>query len=97
MKKGERHAEDPVCSFAEPVLADSIYVRERSYDDGYRHERVRSGITISERGVTFDAVREREHRRCRDNACETRSFTRQTDEGEVTKTVRRCNKRKNVR
>src|SRR4051812_32106146 len=83
------------CSFAAPVLADSVYVRERSYDDGYRddgyrHERVRPGITISERGVTFGAVREREHRRHRDNGCETRSVTRQTDEGEVTKTVRRC-------
>ncbi|MGR9485798.1 hypothetical protein ACU8N7_19235 [Rhizobium leguminosarum] len=80
-----------VCSFAAPVLADSVYVRERSYGDGYRHERVRPGITISERGVTFGAVREREHRRYRDNGCETRSVTRQTDEGEVTKTVRRCN------
>ncbi len=78
------------CSFAAPVLADRVYVREHSYDDGYRHERVRPGITISERGVTFGAVREREHRRYRDNGCETRSVTRQTDEGEVTKTVRRC-------
>ncbi|MBY5801874.1 hypothetical protein [Rhizobium leguminosarum] len=78
------------CSFAAPILADSVYVRERSYDDGYRHERVRPGITISERGVTFGAVRERGHRRYRDNGCETRSVTRQTDEGEVTRTVRRC-------
>ena len=46
------------CSFAAPVLADNVYVRERSYDDGYRHERVRPGITISERGVTFGAVRD---------------------------------------
>ncbi|ARQ60120.1 hypothetical protein EFR00_09160 [Rhizobium sophoriradicis] len=79
------------CSFATPVLADSIYVRERTYDDdGYRQERVRPGITISERGVTF-GVRERERRRYRDNGCETRSVTRQTEDGEVTRTVRRCN------
>ncbi|MBB4195785.1 hypothetical protein GGE45_005863 [Rhizobium aethiopicum] len=77
------------CSFAAPVLADSVYVRERSYDDDYRYERVRPGITISERGVTFGA-REREHRRYRHDGCETRSVTRQTDEGEVTRTVRRC-------
>ena len=79
------------CSFAAPVLADSVYVRERTYDDdGYRPERVRPGVTISERGITFGAVRERDHRRYRDDGCETRSVTRQTDEGEVTKTVRRC-------
>ncbi|ANL42299.1 MULTISPECIES: hypothetical protein [Rhizobium] len=78
------------CSFAAPVLADSVYVRERTYDDdGYRQERVRPGITISERGVTF-GVREREHRGYRNDGCETRSVTRQTEDGEVTRTVRRC-------
>ena len=70
----------------------NVFLRDR-FECQYcgAHERVRPGITISERGVTFGAVREREHRRYRDNGCETRSVTRQTDDGEVTKTVRRCN------
>jgi hypothetical protein len=85
-------------SAAVPALADSVTVtRERSYDGGYdrydRHDRDRGrpGITISDRGVTFGAVRERDRYRDRDrDRCVTRSVTRQTDEGSVTKTVRSC-------
>lgn len=81
-------------SVAAPAMADSVTVtRERSYDgyDRYDRDRVRPGVTISDRGVTFGAVRERDrwHDRDRDR-CVTRSVTRQTDEGTVTKTVRRC-------
>jgi hypothetical protein len=79
------------CSFAAPAFADSVFVtRERPYDD-YHREQARPGITISERGVTFGAVRDRDHRRYRDDGCDTRSVPRQTDDGEVTKTIRRCN------
>ncbi|MGR9170581.1 hypothetical protein [Rhizobium sp. KDH_Rht_773_N] len=82
-------------SAAVPAMADSVTVtRERSYDgyDRYDHDRVRPGITISDRGVTFGAVRERDRWHDRDRErCVTRSVTRQTDEGAVTKTVRRCN------
>jgi hypothetical protein len=87
-------------STAAPVMADSVTVtRERAYD-GYDHydrydrdrERARPGVTISDRGITFGAVRERDRYRDRDrDRCVTRSVTRQTDEGAVTKTVRRCN------
>ena len=81
-------------SAAAPAMADGVTVmRERSYDgyDRYDNDRVRPGITISDRGVTFGAVRERDrwHDRDRDR-CVTRSVTRQTDDGTVTKTVRRC-------
>lgn len=81
-------------SVAAPAMADSVTVtRERSYDgyDRYDRDRVRPGVTISDRGFTFGAVRERDrwHDRDRDR-CVTRSVTRQTDEGTVTKTVRRC-------
>ncbi len=85
-------------STAAPVMADSVTVtRERAYD-GYDHydrydrdrDRARPGVTISDRGITFGAVRERDRYRDRDR-CVTRSVTRQTDEGAVTKTVRRCN------
>lgn len=81
-------------SVAAPAMAESVTVtRERSYDgyDRYDRDRVRPGVTISDRGVTFGAVRERDrwHDRDRDR-CVTRSVTRQTDEGTVTKTVRRC-------
>lgn len=75
-------------SAAAPVMADSVTVtRERAYDDydRYDRDRVRPGVTISDRGITFGAVRERDRDRCY-----TRSVTRQTDEGTVTKTVRRC-------
>jgi hypothetical protein len=78
-------------SAAAPAMADSVTVtRERAYDgydryDRYDHDRVRPGVTISDRGITFGAVRERDRDRC-----VTRSVTRQTDEGTVTKTVRRC-------
>ena len=73
-------------SAAAPAMADSVIVtRERAYD-GYDHyDRGRPGVTISDRGITFGAVRERDRDRC-----VTRSVTRQTDEGAVTKTVRRC-------
>jgi len=79
-------------SAAAPAMADSVTVtRERSYDgyDRYDRDRVRPGVTISDRGITFGAVRERDRWRDRDR-CVTRSVTRQTDEGTVTKTVRRC-------
>ncbi|EJJ25412.1 hypothetical protein [Rhizobium sp. CF142] len=75
-------------SAAAPAMADSVTVtRERAYDgyDRYDRDRVRPGVTISDRGIAFGAVRERDRDRC-----VTRSVTRQTDEGTVTKTVRRC-------
>ena len=81
-------------SAAAPAMADSVTVtRERAYGgyDRYDHDRVRPGVTISDRGITFGAVRERDRWRDRDrDRCVTRSVTRQTDEGTVTKTVRRC-------
>ena len=77
-----------VCSFAAPVFADSVMVtRERSYD---HHDRVRPGVTISDRGVTFGAVRDRDRYRHRDNGCVTKSVTRHTENGSVTKTMKRC-------
>lgn len=79
-------------SAAVPAMADSVTVtREGAYDGYHRYDRdrVRPGVTISDRGVTFGAVRERDRDRDRDR-CVTRSVTRQTDEGAVTKTVRRC-------
>ncbi|MBX4933505.1 hypothetical protein [Rhizobium bangladeshense] len=65
------------CSFAAPALAMIIVTRGPAF-------------TMSERGVTFGAVRKREHRRYRHDGCETRCAPRQTDEGEVTRTARRC-------
>jgi hypothetical protein len=81
-------------SAAAPAMADSVTVtRERAYDGYDRYDRdrdrVRPGVTISDRGITFGAVRERDRYRDRDR-CYTRSVTRETDEGTVTKTVRRC-------
>ena len=84
-------------SAAAPAMADSVTVtREHAYDgydryDHYDRDRARPGVTISDRGITFGAVRERDRWRDRDrDRCYTRSVTRQTDEGTVTKTVRRC-------
>ncbi|MBB3563896.1 hypothetical protein FHX06_005245 [Rhizobium sp. BK512] len=83
-------------SAAAPAMADSVTVtRERAYDGydryGRDRDRVRPGVTISDRGITFGAVRERDRYRDRDrDRCYTRSVTRETDEGTVTKTVRRC-------
>ncbi|MGO4195258.1 hypothetical protein AB4Z13_07845 [Rhizobium sp. YAF28] len=81
-------------SAAAPAMAGSVTVmRERAYDgyDNYDRDRARPGVTISDRGITFGAVRERDRWRDWDrDRCVTRSVTRQTDEGTVTKTVRRC-------
>ncbi len=83
-------------SAAAPAMAGSVTVtRERAYDGYDRYDRdrdrVRPGVTISDRGITFGAVRERDRYRDRDrDRCYTRSVTRETDEGTVTKTVRRC-------
>ena len=79
------------CSFAAPVLADSVTVtRERSYDrrDDDYYGRDRPGIIINDRGVSFGAVRDRDRYSDR---CVTKTITRTNDDGDrVTKTVRRC-------
>jgi hypothetical protein len=88
-------------SVALPAFADDVYVTgQRSYDggsdngygndNGYRHHHHRPGIVISDRGVTFGSVEQRDHYRNRDR-CYTRTMTRQTEDGDqVTKTIRRC-------
>jgi hypothetical protein len=92
-------------SVALPALADDVFVTgQRSYDGGYdngydngndngyrhHHHHNRPGIVISDHGVTFGSVEQRDHYRNRDR-CYTRTMTRQADDGsEVTKTIRRC-------
>ena len=86
-------------SVALPALADDVFVTgqpssddgyDNGNDNGYRHHRHRPGIVISDHGVTFGSVEQRDHYRNRDR-CFTKTMTRQTDDGsEVTKTIRRC-------
>jgi hypothetical protein len=92
-------------SVALPAFADDVFVtgqrsdngydnsNDNSYgnDNGYRHHsHHRPGIVISDQGVTFGSVEQRDHYRNR-NRCSTKTMTRQADDGsQVTKTIRRC-------
>lgn len=80
-----------------PAFADEVIVDGPSYDQGYRHHRHHSGVTISDQGISVGSIRDRDRdrdrydRRSDRDRCMTRSVTRTNDNGDqITKTMRRC-------